>query len=73
MAVTLLSLEPDSSGKFTFPEGTSFFDSNGVPVAKLGGSVVALDKSVPRTFGFNTLRSDGVELAESDWRSKFNL
>ena len=69
----LLFIKPDSSGKFSFPEGTKFFDSNGVPVVYDGGIPVALDSENPRTFGKDTLASDGVEMSESDWRAKFDL
>ena len=66
-------LVPDSSGKFSFPEGTRFFDSNGVPVVDTGGFPITLDSENPRRFGIETLASDGVEMSESDWRAKFNL
>ena len=64
-------LVPDSSGKFSFPEGTRFFDLT-VPVVDTGFPNY-LDSENPRRFGIETLASDGVEMSESDWRAKFNL
>lgn len=62
----------------SFPEGTSFFDVNGIPVTWTPGSLPVAWTPNPRTgddpprpFGIQTLTSDGAPMTESDWRKLF--
>jgi hypothetical protein len=53
----------------SFPEGTSFFDVEGVPVSLVNGVARAWDCGKPRWFPFNSIDRNEIAVSESKFRA----
>jgi hypothetical protein len=53
----------------SFPEGTSFFDVEGVPISLINGVARAWDCGKPRWFPFNSIDRNEIAVSESKFRA----